>query len=90
MQDQKIMLLKSKCTHNIWGGTRIRELFNFDEPGEDVGECWGISAFKDNASIVKNGMYEGMSLCDLYEQHPEVFGNIDSDRFPLLIKIIDA
>lgn len=24
------------------------------------------------------------------EKHPEVFGNVDSDRFPLLIKIIDA
>lgn len=26
----------------------------------------------------------------IVEKHPEVFGNVDSDRFPLLIKIIDA
>ncbi|WP_022749629.1 type I phosphomannose isomerase catalytic subunit [Lachnobacterium bovis] len=90
MSNREILALDSKCTHNIWGGTRIRELFNFDEPGDDVGECWGISAYNEYASVVKNGKYKGLSLKDLYEQHPEVFGNIDSDRFPLLIKIIDA
>ena len=31
-----------------------------------------------------------MKLSELWKKHPEVFGNVDSDRFPLLIKIIDA
>ncbi len=31
-----------------------------------------------------------MTLSQLWDKHPEVFGNIDDDRFPLLIKIIDA
>ena len=31
-----------------------------------------------------------LRISRLWKKHPEVFGNVDSDRFPLLIKIIDA
>ena len=31
-----------------------------------------------------------MTLSQLWDEHPELFGNIEGDRFPLLIKIIDA
>ena len=68
MSNREILALDSKCTHNIWGGTRIREIFNFDEPGDDIGECWGISAYNEYASVVKNGKYKGLSLKDLYEK----------------------
>ena len=31
-----------------------------------------------------------MKLSAVWKEHPEVFGNYDCDRFPLLTKIIDA
>ena len=39
---------------------------------------------------IRNGVYAGMKLSKVWEEHPEVFGNLAYDRFPLLTKIIDA
>ena len=39
---------------------------------------------------MREGVYKGKTLSELWAEHPEFFGNIDSDRFPLLVKIIDA
>ena len=41
----------------------------------------------------QRGEYKGQRLSVLWAEHPELFGNEDGclgDRFPLLIKIIDA
>ena len=39
---------------------------------------------------MRNGAFQGMKLSELWEKHPELFGNTGMDRFPLLVKIIDA
>ena len=39
---------------------------------------------------VRSGAFSGMKLSAVWKEHPEVFGNYDCDRFPLLTKIIDA
>lgn len=88
--DREIIFLNPVCTHNIWGGSRLREQFGYKYQGDDLGECWGISAHPNGDGTIKYGNYAGMTLSNLWEQHPEVFGNLDYDRFPLLIKIIDA
>ena len=36
------------------------------------------------------GEYKGKTLSWLFENHRELFGNIEGDQFPLLVKIIDA
>ena len=74
----------------IWGGTRLHDDFGYDIPSDHTGECWAVSAHPEGVSSVDGGTYDGMLLSDLWEQHPELFGNIPSDRFPLLTKIIDA
>ena len=89
MQD-KILFLKPVCTHNIWGGTRLREAFGYEETGNDLGECWGISAHPNGDGVVANGELAGMHLSEVFEKYPELFGNLKEDRFPLLVKIIDA
>ncbi|HCI26942.1 MAG TPA: mannose-6-phosphate isomerase, partial [Roseburia sp.] len=56
----------------------------------DIGECWGISAHPNGDGSIRNGVYAGMKLSKVWEEHPEVFGKLAYDRFPLLTKIIDA
>ncbi len=85
----KLLFLQPVLKDMLWGGTRLSE-FGYDLPTGTVGECWGISAHPHGDCIVKNGPYRGMPLSRLYEEHRELFGNVKSDRFPLLVKIIDA
>ena len=87
---KEILFLDPVCTHNIWGGTRLREDFHYPVEGDDLGECWGISAHPNGDGPLRDCGFRGMKLSELWKKHPEVFGNVDSDRFPLLIKIIDA
>ncbi len=88
--EKQIIFLEPICTHNIWGGTKLRESFGYAVEGDDLGECWGISAHKNGDDTVKNGALAGKKLSEVWYGCPELFGNADYDRFPLLIKIIDA
>ncbi len=83
------IFLEPYFTHNIWGGTKLREVFGYNVEGDDIGECWGIAAHPNGRSVVKNGPFKGMGLDELYSSHGELFGS-RHDKFPLLIKIIDA
>ena len=86
----KVILLKPYFSHTIWGGTKLRDEFGYNEPGDDIGECWGISAHPSGEAVAVNGEYAGHKLSQLWNDHRELFGNAAGDRFPLLIKIIDA
>lgn len=88
----KLIKLTPYYSHNIWGGTRLKEDFGYDVEGSDIGECWGISAHPDGESVVASGEYEGFTLSELWTSQPELFGNKSNDGipFPLLVKIIDA
>ncbi len=88
--NKDIIFLTPVCTHNIWGGTRLNREFGYPIEGDDIGECWGISAHPNGDGTVASGAYKGMKLSELWEKHPELFGDTGMDRFPLLIKIIDA
>ena len=87
---EKVIFLKPYFSHTIWGGTKLRDEFGYDEPGDDIGECWGISAYPSGESVVLGGAYDGMPLSRLWDEHRELFGNVKGDVFPLLVKIIDA
>ena len=85
--NKDIIFLTPVCTHNIWGGTRLNREFGYPIEGDDIGECWGISAHPNGDGTVASGAYKGMKLSELWEKHPELFGDTGMDRFPLLIKI---
>lgn len=87
-----IIFLNPFFTHNIWGGTRLREDFGYEIEGNDIGECWGIAAHPNGESIVRDGALAGMKLSEVWKTCPELFGKRDTSQelFPLLIKIIDA
>ncbi|MCI5713731.1 MAG: GH1 family beta-glucosidase [Lachnospiraceae bacterium] len=89
-QDTPILFLNPVFTHNIWGGTRLRTDFGYEIEGDDIGECWGVSAHQNGDDTIREGKYAGKKLSELWKEEPELFGNVDIDRFPLLIKIIDA
>src|SRR5699024_8332145 len=54
------------------------------------GECWCIGAHVNGQSVVKNGNYKRKTLGELWDKHRYLFGGIDGEQFPLLVKIIDA
>ena len=85
-----ILYLNPVFKQMIWGGERLGKDWPYEIPGNDTGECWAVSAHPNGDCTVREGVYKGKTLSELWAEHPEFFGNIDSDRFPLLVKIIDA
>lgn len=88
--EKNVLFLQPVFTHNIWGGTKLRDEFGYNIDGNDIGECWGISAHDHGDCIVRKGQFEGICLSDMWNRYPELFGGVSVDRFPLLVKIIDA
>jgi len=86
----EILFLEPIFKEMIWGGNRLAADFGYQIPGEHTGECWAVSAHEKGDCSVKYGTYTGMRLSELWQQHHELFGNVKGEKFPLLIKIIDA
>ena len=85
-----IIFLSPTFSHTVWGGSELRTAFGYDEPGDDIGECWGISAHPQGDDTVSGGVYDGLHLSELWDAHRELFGNAPGEVFPLLVKIITA
>jgi mannose-6-phosphate isomerase len=78
----------------LWGGQNLK-LLGKQFPGEKAAESWEISAHKDGMSIAANGPLAGKTLAELVSELQEAFvGTLSfsqyQDRFPLLLKLIDA
>ena len=79
----------------VWGGREIERLYGKKlPPGARVGESWEISDRPGDASVIANGPLAGKNLRWLMENHArELLGGAkpaNENRFPLLIKILDA
>jgi mannose-6-phosphate isomerase len=79
----------------IWGGRELEKLYGKKlPPGKVIGESWEISARPGDESVIANGQFAGKSLRWLMENHArELLGDAkpaSENRFPLLIKILDA
>ncbi|MBL4604900.1 MAG: class I mannose-6-phosphate isomerase [Flavobacteriaceae bacterium] len=84
-------ILKDK----IWGGEKLMNLLNKKSDRNDVGESWEISDVEGDTSIVSNGVLKGKDLKQLINEYKnELVGekvyNHFGEKFPLLIKFIDA
>lgn len=78
----------------LWGGRRL-ESYGKDLPEGITAESWELSCHPNGQSIVKEGKFEGQALADLIQQYPaELLGSAvqgkDLEKFPLLVKLIDA
>ncbi|MCM1223815.1 MAG: class I mannose-6-phosphate isomerase [Lachnospiraceae bacterium] len=86
----QILFLTPIFKQMVWGGNRLATEFGYPIPGDDTGECWGICAHPSGDAKVRAEGIEGKTLSQLWKERPELFGRMKGDRFPLLIKIIDA
>ena len=85
-----ILFLNPVFKEMIWGGNQLAEKFGYEIPSDKTGECWAVSAHPNGDCTVREGEYAGRKLSELFKEEPELFGSLPLDRFPLLIKIIDA
>lgn len=87
---QKVLILQGKFVDKLWGGSRLKDEFNYDIDSNSVGEYWAISGMDKLSSVVINGELAGKSVKDIYKNNKELFGGNNQGTFPLLVKIIDA
>lgn len=74
----------------VWGGSRMRDYFGYEIPGDDTGEAWTVSAHPQGDCKVTGGRFDGHTLSWLWEHERQLFGNAPGKEFPLLVKYIDA
>ncbi len=75
----------------IWGGERLAREYGKGTPGEKIAESWELSCRADGVNTIIGGTYDGMALSDYLAQNKDaVTKGWDGERFPLLIKLIDA
>ncbi|MGR3766027.1 mannose-6-phosphate isomerase, class I [Rossellomorea sp. NS-SX7] len=84
------LFLQPVFQERIWGGTALKDQFNYDIPSDKTGECWAISGHPNGQSTVVNGEFAGKTIAELWNEHRELFGGHTSPVFPLLTKILDA
>ena len=89
MKSERLLRPQPLFHEKIWGGERMRSVYGYDIPSAHTGECWAISAHK-NGDCPMLGEWEGQTMGSLWRTHRELFGGLEGDVFPLLIKIIDA
>ena len=87
--------LKPLYMRRVWGGRSLEKAYGRKLPEADTpyGESWEVVDREDEQSVVDGGAHDGLSLHELWTNHRrEVFGEglPDSERFPLLVKILDA
>ena len=88
--NKEILFMKPVFKQAIWGGNKLGSKWGYEIPGDNTGECWAVSAHPNGDCTVKAGTYAGKTLSQLWAEEPQLFGNVEGDRFPLLVKIIDA
>lgn len=74
----------------LWGGDKLQTMFGYSIPSNHTGEGWMISAHPKGDCQITEGSYKGETLSWLWKNHRELFGGLDGEVFPLLVKIIDA
>jgi mannose-6-phosphate isomerase len=74
----------------IWGGSVLKSWFG-EKSEAPIGEYWVLSGHPNGTSVVTNGPLAGKTLVELTEQYSEEFlGQSPQNRFPLLIKFLEA
>lgn len=77
----------------VWGGNKLHTVLGKKIPFEHTGESWEISCHPNGHSTIISGEFSGMTLQEaLLESGEMILGHpfTKDDKFPLLLKIIDA
>jgi len=94
-QSLEPLIFEPILKNRIWGGEKLKNLLQKNTEQLNVGESWEISDVEGDVSVVTGGSFHGKSLRDLVRLYQSDFlgdANYDrfGDKFPLLIKFIDA
>lgn len=93
MSDFSPIKLSPAFKDYIWGGSKLKTLYNKNFDLTPLAESWELSTHKDGESVISGGKYDSLSFSEYLEcVGNKVIGKKAecSDRFPLLIKFIDA
>ncbi len=87
------MLMTPVSKEIIWGGDKLRREYGKTAPFERIAESWELTVRDGEMCVIANGEYSGKTLGSyINEDKIGILGtNCEKyDRFPLLIKFIDA
>jgi mannose-6-phosphate isomerase len=95
ISSMEVITFEPLYMERLWGGRALEMIYGRSLPRPDVpfGEAWEIVDREDAQSVVSGGEFSGMTLHELWrDRREEIFGGglPLSDRFPLLIKILDS
>lgn len=88
-----IIKLNPSFKDYLWGGELLKSEYHKKTDMSPVAESWEVSTHPDGPSVVATGEYAGKTLNEYLElKGKQVLGIKGSafDRFPILIKFIDA
>ncbi len=85
----KVLYFDVVLKERLWGGKTLASKYG-KQTDARIGEAWILSGHREGQSIVRKGIYEGRRLDDLYLNEKQLFGESFKEKFPLLIKVLDA
>ena len=77
----------------IWGGSILEKEWGKVSSGDNIAETWELSVREKEMARIENGDASGMTLSEYFDAvgYDCVSGSFrKGDRFPLLVKLIDA
>lgn len=87
----KPLKLQPEFKEIIWGGNRLKTEYNKKSDLNNIAESWELTVRPDGMNTIIGGNYDGVTLEKYIETNGfNVVTNKKLDRFPLLIKFIDA
>jgi mannose-6-phosphate isomerase len=95
MSIQQFLKFEPILKEKIWGGEKLNQLLDKNSKKSNVGESWEISDVENDTSVVSNGSFIGKDLKQLITDFKgalvgeKIYAHF-GDKFPLLIKYIDA
>ena len=84
------LLLSPTLKNYLWGGTKLKTDFPFTSDDDKAAEAWVLSCHADGPSIIQNGELCGQTLADAVALWGDECLGGTYERFPILIKLIDA
>ena len=75
----------------IWGGNRLKTDYNKVSDLNNIAESWELTVRDDGMNTIIGGEFDGLTMQEYIDKNGfGVVTNKELDRFPLLIKFIDA
>ncbi len=87
----ELLKLKPVFKEMIWGGSKLGTIYGKPIPSDRTGESWEAAEHKNGCSLVDGGKYDGMKITEALSDMDGMGSlNAGAEKFPLLIKFIDA